>query len=193
MQTFNILTANCLALLENNINTDQIIPARFLKGTDRLGMGSHLFADWRNLADGSPDPEFSLNQPLMETARFLLVGRNFGCGSSREHAVWALSGAGFRAVISTSFADIFRNNALKNGLLPITVDDTTHKKLAELAQHHSPFEITVNLVDQTLSYPGGLTSFPVEPFNKTCLLQGVDELGYLLGFDQEIGAFENRR
>ena len=193
MEIFGTITSRMLHQLDNNINTDQIIPARYLKGTDRLGMGAHLFADWKILPDGSPDPNFCLNQDGADSSKILLVGDNFGCGSSREHAVWALMGAGFRAVISTSFADIFRNNALKNGLLPILVDEAAHKMLSELSEEAPQAELTVDLAAQTLSYPGGSVIFPIEPFNKTCLLNGVDELGYLLRFEREISAFEAGR
>lgn len=192
MAQFTSLTSRAVLLPVNDIDTDQIIPARFLKATDKNGMGNNLFADWRYNNDGSPKAEFVLNKPESAGAQILLAGDNFGCGSSREHAPWALTGFGFRAVISTSFADIFRNNALKNGLLPIIVDEKTHQTLFELADEAPRAELTVDLASQTLSYPGGSVSFPIDPFNKTCLLNGVDELGYILGFEKEIAAFENR-
>jgi len=174
----------------NNIDTDQIIPARFLKATDKNGMGAALFADWRYLPDGSPNRSFILNQPEAAHAQILLAGDNFGCGSSREHAPWALTGFGFRAVISTSFADIFRNNALKNGLLPILVDANTHQTLFDLAEEAPRAELTIDLASQTLSFPGGAVTFPIDAFNKTCLLNGVDELGYILGFEKDIRNYE---
>jgi 3-isopropylmalate/(R)-2-methylmalate dehydratase small subunit len=175
------------------VDTDQIIPARFLKATDKNGMGEALFADWRYNADGSPKPDFALNKPEHKGAQILLAGDNFGCGSSREHAPWALTGFGFRAVISTSFADIFRNNALKNGLLPIVVDAQTHQELLDLAEEASQAEIHVDLASQTVTLPGGKkVSFPMDGFSKTCLLNGVDELGYLLGFEKQIAEYEVR-
>jgi len=192
MVQFTVLTSRVVALPVNDIDTDQIIPARFLKATDKQGMGDHLFADWRYSADGSPQPDFVLNMPQSKGAQILLTGDDFGCGSSREHAPWALTGFGFRAVISTSFADIFRTNALKNGLLPVIVDAETHRLLFELVEELPNVELTINLDSQTLSFPGGTANFPIDSFNKTCLLNDVDELGYILGFEKEITAFENR-
>ncbi len=185
------ITSRILPLPVNDIDTDQIIPARFLKATDKNGMGDNLFADWRYNADGSPKPDFVLNKAEYKGAQILLAGDNFGCGSSREHAPWALTGFGFRAVISTSFADIFRNNALKNGLLPIVVDSQTHQELLDLTEEASQAEVAVDLASQTVTLPGGKTvSFPIDGFSKTCLLNGVDELGYLLGFEEKIAAYE---
>ena len=193
MAQFTSLTSHVVALPVNDIDTDQIIPARILKATDKKGMGDNLFADWRYNADGSPKAEFVLNRPEAAGRQILLAGDNFGCGSSREHAPWALTGFGFQAVISTSFADIFRSNALKNGLLPIIVDAQTHQKLLALVAANPDAELTIDLAAQTLSFPGGSVTFPIDPFNKTCLLNGVDELGYILGFEPEIAAFEVRR
>jgi 3-isopropylmalate/(R)-2-methylmalate dehydratase small subunit len=193
MAQFTSLTSRVVALPVNDIDTDQIIPARFLKATDKKGMGDHLFADWRYSNDGSPKPDFVLNQPKAAGCQILLAGDNFGCGSSREHAPWALTGFGFRAVISTSFADIFRSNALKNGLLPIIVDESTHQRLLAMVGENPGLELTIDLATQTLSFPGGSVSFPIDPFNKTCLLNGVDELGYILSFEKDIAAFEARR
>jgi 3-isopropylmalate/(R)-2-methylmalate dehydratase small subunit len=191
MAQFTTLKSRVVPLPVNDIDTDQIIPARFLKATDKIGMGDNLFADWRYNADGSPKADFVLNQPASAGCQILLAGDNFGCGSSREHAPWALTGYGFRAVISTSFADIFRNNSLKNGLVPIIVDDATHKMLFDLIEEVPATELTVDLASQTLTSPHGIVTFPIDTFNKTCLLNGVDELGYILGFEKEIAAFES--
>jgi len=193
MAKFTTLTSHMLPLPIDNVDTDQIIPARFLKATDKSGMGDALFADWRYLPDGSPKPDFVLNNPVYRGAQIILAGDNFGCGSSREHAPWALTGFGFQAVISTSFADIFRNNALKNGLLPIIVDVGTHKMLTDLAEEVPGVEVSIDLASQTLTFGHGSATFPIDPFNKTCLLNGVDELGYLMGFEKEITAFEENR
>ncbi len=190
MEPFTRLTSRVVVLPVDNIDTDQIIPARFLKTTDRTGLGASLFADWRYLPDGQPDPAFVLNHPQSQGAQVLLVGDNFGCGSSREHAAWALLGWGFRAVISTSFADIFRNNALKNGLLPVAVPPEVHQELVRLLGHDPSQTVTIDLETQTLRWAGGETYFPVDSFAKDCLLRGVDELGYLLSLEREIAAFE---
>ena len=177
-----------------NIDTDQIIPARFLKVIDKDGLGKHLFADWRYDAAGAPRPDFVLNQPRALGATVLVAGDNFGCGSSREHAPWALLGFGFRAVVSTSFADIFRNNSLKNGLLPVAVDRPTHAALLALAARDAAAEVTINLAAETLRLPGGETvRFPIDPFSKACLLAGVDQLGYILERAPAIAAFESKR
>ncbi|HUH97059.1 MAG TPA: 3-isopropylmalate dehydratase small subunit [Anaerolineales bacterium] len=193
MAQFTALRSRIVSLPVNDIDTDQIIPARFLKATDKQGMGDHLFADWRYNPDGSPKADFILNRKEGQGAQILLAGDNFGCGSSREHAPWALTAFGFRAVISTSFADIFRNNALKNGLLPIVVDEATHQMLFDLAAEVPDAELSVDLASQTLAFPHGSVTFPIDPFNKTCLLNGVDELGYLMGFEKDIAAFEARQ
>ena len=190
MAQFTTLTSHVMPLPVNDIDTDQIIPARFLKATDKNGMGDNLFADWRYNSDGSPKPEFILNKPESQGAQILLAGDNFGCGSSREHAPWALTAYGFRAVISTSFADIFRSNSLKNGLIPVIVDEATHKMLFDYVEEVPSAEFTVDLESQTLSFPNGSVTFPIDPFNKTCLLNGVDELGYIMGFEKEIAEFE---
>jgi 3-isopropylmalate/(R)-2-methylmalate dehydratase small subunit len=194
MEPFTTLTSRVTPLRANNIDTDQIIPARFLKATDKAGMGENLFADWRCNPDGTPRADFVLNQPEHQGAQILLAGDNFGCGSSREHAPWALTGYGFRAVISTSFADIFRNNALKNSLLPLVVDAGTHAALFELVEGNPQAEVTIDLEKQSLILPSGATvTFPIDNFSKTCLLNGVDELGYLLGFEEHITAYEGGR
>jgi 3-isopropylmalate/(R)-2-methylmalate dehydratase small subunit len=179
-------TAKMIAIPAENIDTDQIIPARFLKVTDKSGLGEALFTDWR-----TRDPNFVLNQPRAKGAHVLVAGDNFGCGSSREHAPWALLGFGFRAVISTSFADIFRNNALKNGLLPIVVDAQTHRQLLSLAEEDPAAQITLDLAAQTLTLPDGrAVTFPIDTFVKQMLLQGVDELGYLLDKGDTIRYYE---
>ena len=190
MAQFTTLTSRALAIPVNDIDTDQIIPAQFLKVTDKNGLADALFYNWRYNDDKSPKPDFIINKPESQGAQILLAGDNFGCGSSREHAPWALTSWGVRAVISTSFADIFRNNSLKNGLIPIIVDEETHKMLFDLVEEAPRAELTVDLATQTLSYPGGSVNFPIDPFNKTCLLNGVDELGYIMGFENEIAAFE---
>ncbi|MGQ9833541.1 MAG: 3-isopropylmalate dehydratase small subunit [Candidatus Villigracilaceae bacterium] len=192
MAQFTSLTSRVVLVPINDIDTDQIIPAQYLKVTDKSGLANALFSNWRYLPDGSPNPDFALNKPESAGAQILLTGDNFGCGSSREHAPWALTGYGFRAVISTSFADIFRNNALKNGLLPVIVDEPTHKRLFDLVREDPRVELTIDLASQTLSYPGGSVIFPIDPFNKTCLLNGVDELGYIMGFEKEIADYELR-
>ena len=192
MAQFTSLTSRAIALPVNDIDTDQIIPAQFLKVTDKNGLADALFFNWRYNDDKSPKEDFIINKPESQGAQILLAGDNFGCGSSREHAPWALTSWGIRAVISTSFADIFRNNSLKNGLIPIIVDEATHKMLFDLVEEAPRAELTVDLATQTLSYPGGSVTFPIDPFNKTCLLNGVDELGYIMGFEKEIAAFEAR-
>jgi len=180
-----------VALPINDIDTDQIIPAQYLKVTDKSGLGAALFSNWRYNPDGSPKADFVLNQPQAQGAQILLAGDNFGCGSSREHAPWALTGYGFRAVISTSFADIFRNNALKNGLLPVMVDAATHADLLDLAAEAPQAALAIDLASQTLALPDGrVVHFPIDGFSKSCLLKGVDELGYLLSFEKQIADYE---
>ena len=187
MTKVRAFTARTVVLPVDNIDTDQIIPARFLKGTSRSGLGRSLFADWRYDAQGRPRPEFVLNRPEAQGAEVLVAGDNFGCGSSREHAPWALVDAGFRAVISTSIADIFRNNALKNGLLPIVVEPGVHARL--LAQPGAP--VTVDLEGQAVTLADGTRAgFEVEPFARYCLLNGVDELAFLLAQADAIAAYE---
>jgi 3-isopropylmalate/(R)-2-methylmalate dehydratase small subunit len=189
MTRFKTFTSPTVVLPVDNVDTDQIIPARFLKGTSRSGLGRSLFADWRYDAQGQPKADFVLNRPETRGAQVLVAGDNFGCGSSREHAPWALVDAGFRAVISTSIADIFRNNALKNGLLPIAVTPDVHARL--LAQGGAP--VTVSLEDRSVTLSDGTrTTFEVEPFARYCLLNGVDELSFLLGQDAAISEFERR-
>ena len=190
MAQFTTLTSRVMPLPVNYIDTDQIIPAQFLKVTDKNGLADVLFFHWRFNDDGSPKSDFVINKPEYRGAKILVAGDNFGCGSSREHAPWALIAYGFRAVISTSFADIFRSNSLKNGLIPIIVDQTTHKMLFDLIEEVPNTELTVDLESQTLIFPHGSVTFPIDPFNKACLLNGVDELGYIMGFEEQISAFE---
>jgi 3-isopropylmalate/(R)-2-methylmalate dehydratase small subunit len=193
MAQFTTLTSRVVPLPANDVDTDQIIPARFLKVTDKNGLAEALFFHWRYNDDGSPRKDFVLNQPGSKGAQILLAGDNFGCGSSREHAPWALTSYGFHAVISTSFADIFRNNSLKNGLIPIIVDEATQKMLFDYVEEVPNAEFTVDLASQTLSFSSGAVNFPIDPFSKACLLNGVDELGYILNFEKEIAEFEQRQ
>lgn len=191
MEPFSKLRSQVIPLVVNDIDTDQIIPASYLKVTDKDGLAEGLFAGWRYLPDGSPDPEFPLNRRQHQEAQILLAGDNFGCGSSREHAPWALTGWGFRAIISTSFADIFRNNALKNGLLPVIVEPEVHQDLLTHIQAHPSEKVEIDLQRQSLTYNGGRqVDFPIDTFNKTCLLEGIDQLGYLLKFSDQIEAYE---
>ncbi|HCA79910.1 MAG TPA: 3-isopropylmalate dehydratase small subunit [Bacteroidetes bacterium] len=191
MAQFTSLKSRVVPLLIDNIDTDQIIPARFLKSTDKLGLGGNLFADWRYDADGSPRKGFALNDSRNAGAAILLAGDNFGCGSSREHAPWALTAYGFRAVISTSFADIFRSNSLKNGLLPVVLTSEEHKKLQQELADDASAEVAIGLEQQSITFPSGARStFPIDPFSKFCLLNGVDELEYLRRFTKEVEAYE---
>jgi 3-isopropylmalate/(R)-2-methylmalate dehydratase small subunit len=178
----------------NNIDTDQIIPARFLKTTSKEGLDKQLFYDWRYDAEGNPKPDFILNTPQGQGAAILLAGDNFGCGSSREHAPWALTQFGFRAVISTSFADIFKGNALKNSLLPIVVPEDIHAELFGMLGSDPEMEIAVDLASQTVTLPDGRkVEFAVDAFSKTCMMEGVDELGYILKQNAAIEAYEATR
>jgi 3-isopropylmalate/(R)-2-methylmalate dehydratase small subunit len=187
MEPITTIVSRTVVLPSTNIDTDQIIPARFLRTTSRAGLGKELFADWRYNPDGSPKPDFALNRPEAAGCRVLVAGRNFGCGSSREHAPWALNDYGIQAVISSEIADIFRNNSLKNGLLPIVVDDSTNQWLLE----HAGAEVSIDLATTTLRLPDGRTvNFPIEGFARHCLLNGVDEMGFLLSKRQEISQFE---
>lgn len=188
MQPFTELTSRTVILRERNIDTDQIIPARFLTTTERKGLGRFAFNDWRHLADGSPNPEFALNRPENADAQILVAGRNFGCGSSREHAPWALLDLGLRAVISSEIADIFRSNALKNGLLPVMLDAAVVDDL--LAQ--PGIELRIDVATRSVALPDGRRfEFPLDAFAQACLLDGVDQLGYLLGQEAAISRFEN--
>ena len=191
MEPIRKFSSRLVPLPNENVDTDQITPARFLKVTAKTGLGKVLFCDWRFDAAGNPIPSFILNKPEIAGAQVLLAGNNFGCGSSREHSPWALADFGFRALISTSFADIFRSNCLKNGLLPIVVDSQTHAELFRLVQEDSSIQVTVDLAQQRLTLPNGKqVSFPIDPFSKKCLLNGVDELGYLLALSDRISRFE---
>ena len=188
-QPITTFTSRYVALKADDVDTDQIIPARFLTTTERTGLGAHLFQDWRYLPDGQENPSFALKGWNAQDARILVAGRNFGCGSSREHAVWALASAGFQAVVSESFADIFRGNALGNGLLPIQVD----RALAQELLGAAPTELTIDLGERTLSRNGAfLARFPIAPFAAHCLLRGIDELEFLLGAETDIAAYEAR-
>jgi 3-isopropylmalate/(R)-2-methylmalate dehydratase small subunit len=194
MEKFTAFTSRIVPLPVDNIDTDQIIPARFLKTITKEGLDKQLFCDWRYDAQGNPLPEFILNQPRGQGAAILLAGDNFGCGSSREHAPWALTQFGFRAVISTSFADIFKGNALKNSLLPIVVPRDVHAALFDAVNANPDYTVTVDLASQAVLLPEGRTvNFDVDPFMKQCLLDGVDELGYILNQEQAIAQFESRR
>lgn len=189
MEPIKTLRSRTVVLAVRDVDTDQIIPARFLTTTTRSGLGTHLFADWRYDGGGTPKGDFVLNRPEAQGCAILVAGSNFGCGSSREHAPWALTDYGFRAVVSTQIADIFRANALKNGLLPVIVDQATHGWLLE----HPGADLAIDLGSTTISLPTGQTvRFPLEPFARYCLMNGVDELGFLLGREQEILAYERR-
>jgi 3-isopropylmalate/(R)-2-methylmalate dehydratase small subunit len=191
VEKFTIFTSRLAPLAIDNIDTDQIIPARFLKTTSMQGLGDQLFYDWRYDANGNPNPEFLLNKPEGRAAQVLLAGDNFGCGSSREHAPWALFQYGFRAVISTSFADIFRGNALKNSLLPIVVPPDVHVALFRAVADNPAATTTVDLAQQKLTLPNGSSvTFPIDEFSKYCMMEGVDELGYILQQEPAIAAYE---
>jgi 3-isopropylmalate/(R)-2-methylmalate dehydratase small subunit len=190
MKAISILRSRTVALPATNIDTDQIIPARFLTTTTREGLGRSLFADWRYDAQGATRPDFVLNRPEAQGCQILVAGRNFGCGSSREHAPWALLDYGFQAVVSTEIADIFRNNSLKNGFLPVVVDETTSQWLLS----NPGADVTIDVASSTLTLPTGISvKFPLEAFSRYCLLNGVDELGFLLERRGEIEAYERRR
>lgn len=194
MEPFKKLTSSIALLPYNDVDTDQIIPASYLKVTTKDGLAEGCFARWRYTSEGDLRSDFPLNNPIYDGARILLAGDNFGTGSSREHAAWALLSRGYSAVISTSFADIFRNNALKNGLLPISVDQEIHQELISIVEEDPTTRVTVDLTQQELRLPDGRrVHFPIDPFNKTCLLEGIDQLGYLLKQDKYISDFERER
>ena len=191
-EPFNVFTSRVVRIPAENVDTDQIVPARYLKVTDKAGLADALFRDWRYKEDGSlREPRFVLDEPGMSGRKILLVGDNFGAGSSREHAPWALTAWGVRAILSTSYADIFRSNSLKNGLLPIVVDQATHASLFDLLSHDPDAELTVDLAEQGVLLPDGTTiEFEIDPFAKAMILAGTDELGYLLLKDAAITAWE---
>ena len=194
MRRFTKFESKLLTFPVDNIDTDQIIPARFLKTISKEGLDKQLFYDWRYDAEGNPNPDFILNQPKALGVEILLAGDNFGCGSSREHAPWALTQFGFRAVISTSFADIFKGNALKNSLLPIVVPREIHTELFRAVEANPDYKVTVDLSAQKLMLPDGRgVEFPVDAFSKHCLLEGVDELGYIQQHESDIAAYEAQR
>ena len=189
MTAFAALTSRSVVLRQSNIDTDQIIPARFLSTTERAGLGKHAFNDWRWQADGSPNPDFAFNQSQNAGRQILLAGANFGCGSSREHAPWALTDLGLRAIVSSEIADIFRNNSLKNGLLPIVLDEAIVQALMQRPDD----ELTVDIEARELRTPAGeVHPFPLDAFARTCLMEGVDEMGYLLLRDPQISKYEER-
>lgn len=193
MKPFTKVISKVLPLPLANVDTDQIIPARFLKTTSKEGLDKQLFNDWRYDEQGNPKPDFAINTPRANGAEILLAGDNFGCGSSREHAPWALTQFGFRAVISTSFADIFKQNSLKNSLLPVVVPPDVHAMLFEAAKDEN-FAVEIDLAKQTLSAPGGPpVEFPIDGFSKACLLDGVDQLGFIQKQEAAIAAFEAKR
>lgn len=190
MEPIKVIRSRTVVMPSTNIDTDQIIPGRFLTTTTKLGLGKELFADWRYLPDGTANPDFILNKPEAQGCQILVAGRNVGCGSSREHAPWALLDYGFKAVVSTEIADIFRSNSLKNGLLPIVVDEATHAWLIA----NAGAELTIDLEQSTLTLPDGRSiKFPIDGFARYCLLNGVDELGFLLSKQAEIAAYEARQ
>ena len=190
MEPIRRLESRTVVLPETDIDTDQIIPARFLTTTSRDGLGEHLFQDWRYRADGSEEPDFVLNHPEAQGCEILVAGRNFGCGSSREHAPWALLDYGLKAVISTEIADIFRSNSLKNGLLPIVVDEQAHRWLLD----NPGADVSVDVERSTLSWPAGEPlTYPIDEFARYCLLEGIDQLGFLQQHDADIAHFEEHR
>ena len=194
MHTFHTLKSTIIPLPFNNVDTDQIIPAHYLKVTDKEGLADGLFASWRYLSSGEENPDFPLNNPQYRETNILLAGDNFGCGSSREHAPWALVQWGIRAVISTSFADIFRSNALKNGLLPVEIPVLIHKQLFESVNGDPSYEVTLDLPSQNLILPdGSKVKFPIDPFSKNCLVEGIDPLGYLLKYKDQIISYEKKK
>lgn len=191
MKAFQTFTSKLVRMPVDDVDTDQIIPARFLKITDKNGLGEKLFANWRYLDDGSENADFVLNQTAMQGRQILLAGDNFGCGSSREHAPWALMAWGFRVVISTSFADIFRSNSLKNGLLLVQIDSTAHQDLMAKSKADPSLTLSVDLETQELRTPlGACIPFPMDAFAKRCLLEGMDQLAYLLNQDEAIARHE---
>jgi len=190
-EPFSFVTSAAVPLPRNDIDTDQVIPARFLKTVNRAGLGDQLFFDWRYLPDGSPNPEFVLNRPEMAGRKILVAGDNFGCGSSREHAPWALTAWGIRAVVSSSFADIFTSNALKNGLLPVAVPPEELGRIGSILEAEPEAELTIDLDASELRLPdGSVIGFSIDSFARRMILDGTDELGYLLAHDSDLAAYE---
>ena len=191
---FTTLVSTAVPLPIENIDTDQIIPARFLKATTREGFGENLFRDWRYDAEGNPKPDFAMNSPLYK-GEILVAGKNFGCGSSREHAAWAIAGAGFRAVVSSFFADIFRNNALNNGLLPVTVSEAMAAEIFRAIGEDPATELRIDLEAQTIEIVGTprKESFDIAPYQNQCLMNGYDDVDYLVSIRTEIEAFEQKQ
>jgi 3-isopropylmalate/(R)-2-methylmalate dehydratase small subunit len=192
MPPLTSIRGRAVLLPADDIDTDQIIPARFLKTTERRGLGTHLFADWRYAADGSPRPGFALNAPGAAGRRVLVGGRNFGCGSSREHAPWAIADFGFQCVVATSFADIFRSNALKNGIVPVQLSTEAHATFVRRLIEDADTLVTVDVAAQRIAIGDDSWHFPLAPFARHCLLEGVDQLGYLLSAADEIAQYEAR-
>jgi 3-isopropylmalate/(R)-2-methylmalate dehydratase small subunit len=189
--TFARLQSRAVTLTIDDVDTDQIIPARYLKVIDKNGLSEGLFAEWRFDSFGEPNPEFPLNQSRANGASILVAGRNFGCGSSREHAVWALQGAGFHAVIAPSFADIFRSNALKNGLLVAEIEQSAYSRLVEMLEADHDAEVSIDIAKQVVIFPDSHREhFDIDEFSKRCLLEGIDSLGYLMSVEAEIQEFE---
>jgi 3-isopropylmalate/(R)-2-methylmalate dehydratase small subunit len=195
MAEFRTLKSTAVPLRAENVDTDQIIPAKYLTAVTKAGMGDGLFSSWRyNLDGGSPNPSFPLNMPQYKAAQILVAGRNFGSGSSREHAVWALTEYGFRSVIAPQFADIFYNNSLKNGLLPVALPEEVVNALYDTVEANPNFQITVDLPSQTVTFENGEThAFQIDPFRKLCLLEGVDDLGYIMKRESVISSFEAKK
>lgn len=194
-EKFTVLTSSCVPLNVENVDTDQIIPARFLKSTSREGFGDHLFNDWRFLPTGEPNPDFILNSPTFKGGRILVAGKNFGCGSSREHAAWAIADYGFRAVISSFFADIHRNNELNNFVLPVTVSPDFLAELFASIDADPSTEVTIDLPSQTVTNnaTGRTETFAINSYKKECLSEGLDDIDYLLAHKSDIEAFEQSR
>ena len=194
MNPFRIHCGLVAILDRPNVDTDQIIPKQFLKRVERTGFGEFLFYDWRFRADGQADPSFPLNEPRYRGASILIAGKNFGCGSSREHAPWALADYGFRAIIASSFADIFRNNCMKNGLLPVVLSDAEVGRLMNRARARDGYEITVDLEARLVRDSAGFSAgFDIDDFQRDCLLNGLDDIGLTLQHEAEIAAYENNR
>lgn len=194
MNPFRVHTGKVVPLNRPNVDTDQIIPKQFLKRIERTGFDTCLFNDWRYLSDGTPNPEFVLNFPRYQGASILVAGKNFGCGSSREHAPWSLAEYGFRVILAPSFADIFRNNSLKNGLLTVALPDEHIEALMKMAEEREGFSLTVDLEKETISDNDGLSAtFHIEPFRRTCLLEGLDDIGLTLRHADAIAAYESAR